>query len=75
MNMDMLSRVFDIIQRAGGMEQSWPAYGDRIWSALCVWPFELYSRIPYLTFLDDDLWLPHWCRCRFCRNIYIRCAG
>ena len=75
MNMDMLSRVFDIIQRTGGMEQSWTAYGDRIWSALCVWTFELYSRIPYLAVLDDDFRISHRRRRRFCGNLYIRCPG
>ena len=74
MNMDMLSRVFDMIQRVGGMEQVGQLMVI-VYGVICVWPYELYSWIPYLAVLDDDFRISHRRRRRFCGNLYIRCPG
>ena len=55
MNMDMLSRGFDILQRAGGMEQI-SQLMVIVYGVLCVFGlFELYPGISYPPVLDDDL--------------------
>ena len=75
MNMDMLSRGFDILQRAGGMEQISQLMVIVYGSALRFRAFELYPGISYPPVLDDDLWIYHRSRRRLWCNLYVRCSG
>ena len=63
MNMDMLSRVFDMIQRVGGMEQ--------VGQLMVI----VYGVICVIAVLDDDFRISHRRRRRVCGNLYIRCPG
>lgn len=75
MNMDMLSRGFDILQRAGGMEQI-SQLMVIVYGVLCVFGLlNCILGISYPPVLDDDLWIYHWSRCRLWCDLYVRCSG
>lgn len=72
MNMDVLSRVFNILQRVGGMEQI-GQFMTIVYGIVCVfWYPELPSGIPYPAVLDDDLRISHRRGSRFWSNVSFR---
>ena len=69
MDMDMLSRVFDILQRAGEMERIGQIM-TIVYGVICV--FGILNCLLGYRILDDDLRFSYWCRSWFWSNISFR---